>query len=285
MPQHHQATVLATPFAGAYATVVSSARHFAKHWHGTYGFGLLDDGAQRSASGQGSVEAFAGQIITTNPSEVHDGRPLGAASRRWRMLYLEPETFQTVLAGPDTRPGNLHLKRPVIDDPRLRRALQVLFERLQGSQSPCLGAADVLACDEALAWACGELVARHADQKPVASAKPKMSVARDCLIDQLADPPSLATLASMLNLSRYQLVRHFNQAFGMTPYAWLQQQRGERARGLIRQGMSLAQAAAASGYADQAHLTRSFTRQFGFTPGAWRLTHHPGSRGRNQVQD
>jgi AraC-like DNA-binding protein len=43
----------------------------------------------------------------------------------------------------------------------------------------------------------------------------------------------------------------------------------ERARHLIRHGADLAEAAAASGFSDQSHMTRIFTRQFGFTPGAW----------------
>jgi AraC-like DNA-binding protein len=38
---------------------------------------------------------------------------------------------------------------------------------------------------------------------------------------------------------------------------------------LIRRGTSLADTAAASGFADQSHMTRIFTRHFGFTPGAW----------------
>ncbi|HEV8690596.1 MAG TPA: AraC family ligand binding domain-containing protein, partial [Ideonella sp.] len=79
----HRTTLLATPFAGVYGVATSSGRHFPKHWHGTYGFGLLDGGAQTSASGRGIVDAHAGQVMTVNPGEVHDGRPLGGPSRRW----------------------------------------------------------------------------------------------------------------------------------------------------------------------------------------------------------
>jgi AraC-like DNA-binding protein len=39
---------------------------------------------------------------------------------------------------------------------------------------------------------------------------------------------------------------------------------------MIRLGHSLTDAAAASGFADQAHLTRSFRRTMGITPGAYR---------------
>jgi AraC-like DNA-binding protein len=54
------------------------------------------------------------------------------------------------------------------------------------------------------------------------------------------------------------------------PHAWLLQRRAEKARGLIRNGSSLAAAAASCGFADQSHMTRVFVRQFGFTPGAWK---------------
>jgi AraC-like DNA-binding protein len=73
----------------------------------------------------------------------------------------------------------------------------------------------------------------------------------------------------MAGLSKFQLLRRFEKAFGLTPHAWLLQQRAERARGLIRSGAGLAQVAAACGFADQSHMTRLFARQFGFTPGAW----------------
>ena len=55
----------------------------------------------------------------------------------------------------------------------------------------------------------------------------------------------------------------------LPPHSWLLHQRAERARSLIREGLSLVQAAAACGFADQSHMTRLFVRQFGFTPGAW----------------
>jgi AraC-like DNA-binding protein len=49
----------------------------------------------------------------------------------------------------------------------------------------------------------------------------------------------------------------------------------ERARQLIAAGGPLADAAAASGFADQSHLTRQFKQAYGVAPGTWRaLTQH-----------
>ncbi|HYU29433.1 MAG TPA: AraC family transcriptional regulator, partial [Gemmatimonadales bacterium] len=93
---------------------------------------------------------------------------------------------------------------------------------------------------------------------------------RERLADDSARVPSLADLAQLTGLSRYQVLRRFERAYGLPPHAWLLRRRAERARVLIRDGVTLAAAAAETGFADQSHLTRVFARQFGFTPGAWR---------------
>ncbi len=72
--------------AGTVAIEATSARAFGRHSHDTYGFGVIDGGAQRSSSGRGPVEAGAGDVITVNPGEVHDGAPIGCGPRTWRML-------------------------------------------------------------------------------------------------------------------------------------------------------------------------------------------------------
>jgi AraC-like DNA-binding protein len=263
----HRAEVKRTPWQGVYLTQIESSRHFARHWHDTFGIGLIDDGAHRSASGRGTVTAYAGHLISTNPGEVHDGQPLGAPARRWRMVYMDPAALQaSTLAPADTPNAGLALTRPVFDDPLLRGALQRLFALLMhATETP-----DALACDEAWALVCGRLLAQHASlAAPKRIAAPAMGRVRERLATDLTVAPSLAELAALAGLSRYQVLRHFAAAYGMPPHAWLRQHRVLRARALISQGHGLADAAAACGFADQSHMTRSFVQQLGFTPGAW----------------
>ncbi|MFL6664315.1 MAG: AraC family transcriptional regulator [Rhizobacter sp.] len=256
----HRCRLVPTPWPGVHGTHIESTRHYGRHWHDTYGFGVLEHGAHRSASGRGCVDAYAGDLITTNPGEVHDGHPLGAASRRWRMVYLEPHALVALTgAAPDVA-----LARPVFHDPRLRGALQRLFARLDAAPP------DRLACDEAIVEALGLLLDAHATTSPRQDAGGDVRRARDRLADETAHAPTLAELAETAGLGKYQLLRRFEAAYGMPPHAWLRAHRAERARSLIARGASLAQAAADCGYADQSHMTRLFVRQFGYTPGAWR---------------
>ena len=274
-PSPHRSHVFGSPWDGVYGTSIDSALHYGRHWHATYGLGLLEHGAQRSASGRGKVDAYAGDLITTNPGEVHDGQPLGGPSRRWRMLYLDPG----VIAGMkgDANDGiDVELTRPVIRDARLGDTLRRLFTRLDDwHAAPVLNSVESLACEESLVEVCGLLLDGHATASPGSEAAGDVRRVRERLADDLLSPPTLADMAAMTGLSKYQLLRRFEKAYGVPPHAWLVLQRAERARKLIRQGTSLAHAATDSGFADQSHMTRIFARQFGFTPGAWQRAQRP----------
>lgn len=264
-PPLHRCEVLAAPWPGVYAAVVHSERHYGRHSHGTFGFGVVASGAHRSCSGRGTVDAFAGQIVTTNPGEVHDGRPLGAPSRTWCTVYVEPEVLASMQARAPYR--DIAITQPVLVDAQLQAATQRLLQSLRLWQQH---STDALACEEALVQACGLLLARHSTHKETGVAgRPDLARVRQRIADDLLAPPTLAQLAIEAGISRFQLLRRFAAAYGCTPHAFLLQQRAERVRGLVRAGAGLADAAAAAGFADQSHMTRIFTRQFGFTPGAW----------------
>ena len=267
--KEHVARVLASPLKGVYSTHIDSAQQFGRHWHDTYGFGFLEHGAQEWFSGRGIVRGYPGEVITTNPGEVHDGRPLGPPTRRWRILYIDVDVM-TTLTAPER--GHAEITSPVIKDPLLVRILQGLFSRLErwNSRPPHARPVDSLAFEEALVASCVRLMARHGATRWRDVPSRDLQHIRERLADDSARCPSLADLARLTGLSRYQVLRRFERAYGLPPHAWLLRRRAERARVLIRDGCTLAVAAVETGFADQSHMTRVFARQFGFTPGAWR---------------
>jgi AraC-like DNA-binding protein len=267
----HVAKVVRGPVRGIHSTHTRSSQHFGRHWHDAYGFGILEEGAQRSASGQGRVDAFAGQVITSNPGEVHDGAPLGGPTRRWRILSVDTDVFSSIIGQGSTL---VEIIRPVIDDPRLFGVLGRLFRRIERwSARAGNRAVEALACEESLVAAAMLLVARHGTARVRADAPSSdLRQLRDRLADAPFEPPSLAQMAAMTGLSRFQVLRRFEKTYGLPPHAWLLSCRAEHALRLIRRGETLAGAAMASGFADQSHMTRVFARHHGFTPGAWRKT-------------
>ena len=103
---------------------------------------------------------------------------------------------------------------------------------------------------------------------------------------------TLSELAATVHLSPFHLARRFKETTGVSPHQYLIDVRVNAARALLNAGSgqrSLAEIAAAVGFADQSHLTRHFKRRFGVTPRQMRPrsqghrapragTHRPGRR-------
>jgi AraC-like DNA-binding protein len=250
--------------AGVLAVEAETAHAFPRHSHEQFGFGLIERGAQRSMSGRGVVEAEAGDLITVNPGEVHDGAPLGAAGRAWRMLYLDPALIaETACDANEGKTRTCEFVRPVLRNDALTNAFRTLYGALTAPQ----GAEAGLRRDEALALLVDRLI-RERPLEPLPAVPATIRHAQELLDDNPTVPVTLAELARASGLSRFQVVRGFSRAFGLTPHAYLVQRRIDLARQLIARGAALSDVAAASGFADQSHMTRHFVRRFGFPPGA-----------------
>ncbi|WP_430440155.1 AraC family transcriptional regulator [Shinella sp.] len=252
--------IVRTGLDGIEAVFADSRHTFARHTHETYGIGLIERGAQKSASGRGLVEAAAGNTITVNPGEVHDGAPIGGAARAWHMLYLQPALVQA--AAEDIFEGRPREEfyAPVLEDGRIAGLLSRLLTLLLDASAGALGREEQLLL---------LLAAVLREQAPRQDGPTAIGRARDRLDGDPASAVTLENLASECGLGRFRLVRDFARLTGLTPHAYLLQRRTELARRLIASGTPLAEAAIAAGFADQSHMTRNFTRRYGYTPGTY----------------
>ncbi len=112
---------------------------------------------------------------------------------------------------------------------------------------------------------------RAAPPRPKGLAAWQERRAKDFLMEHLAGDVSLADLASECALSRSHFSKAFKQTTGQSPHAWLVSQRVDSARRLLsKPGLSIAEIAAACGFADQSHMTRVFVAHVGVSPARWR---------------
>lgn len=240
-------------------------RHrYAPHCHEEFTVGVCVGGSEIIDYRGGRLHLVPGSIVVLAPGEVHTGRPGPGGGYAYRALYpAAPLLAEATRALP-------HFAEPVLDDPELATALCAAHTELSaGAAAP-----DPLEAESRLPWLLAALARRHgsapAARDTVTGARHLARTVRARLADDLLAPPSLAELAAELGLSRYQLLRAFRATVGMPPYAWLAQHRVARARAHLDAGRSPAQAAALTGFADQAHLTRWFRRVLGVTPAAYR---------------
>ncbi|NIC04934.1 AraC family transcriptional regulator [Halomonas sp. DX6] len=242
---------------------LASDRAFPRHSHDQYGIGLIAAGGQRSWSGIGQVDAVAGDIITVNPGEVHDGAPLRGTRRAWHMLYFDPVLVRQYIDGPD---APIEMARPALNDPLLLGLMRQLFHRLAAAPGNNLDLEE--RCCQLLGAAFSRHGSRRLDLTPCFPGN--IARVRQRLDDAPQQAVTLGELADMAGLSRYQLLRSFSRALGITPHAYLLQRRVLMVRHLIASGHSLSHAALEAGFSDQSHMSRAFSRQFGLSPGRYR---------------
>ena len=99
------------------------------------------------------------------------------------------------------------------------------------------------------------------------------ALARSVRSDGGRDQVLRTPMAPVLVLPRHHLIRAFRRETGLTPHAYLVDVRVRRARDRLRRGEAPSAVAAATGFSDQAHLTRAFKARFGVTPGVFRAAH------------
>jgi AraC-like DNA-binding protein len=246
--------------------VAETTHAFPRHSHDRFGVGVIVTGGHRSASGRGVVEARAHDAIMVNPGEVHDGSPLDERGRAWRMLYFEPSMLSDVaIELADATAHEIELTQPVVHD----QVLKELFDRLFAVSVEAQSVPDNLIREEAMLELLGHLVRTHATTRarsrlgrslgPIARARARID-------DDPSSPLTLTDLAADAGMSRFQLLRGFAHEMGLPPHAYRMQRRVALARRIIASGATLADAAAAAGFADQSHMTRAFVRLLGITP-------------------
>ena len=248
-----------------------------RHSHDTYSLGLTESGAQAfTCRGAGHVST-AGLVMAFNPDDPHDGHAATGTGFTYRMIHLAPALLTGLLTDlTGTVSGMPLFAAPVITDPALAAALRRLHRSLTGPASP-LEQSELLAAVSALA-------ARHVsgprlDLPRAAPATGLTTWDQAAAADRIraflhdddgAAGATLADVATAAGCSRFAAYRAFRSRYGLPPSEYQRLLRLRVARRALAGGAALADAAAVSGFADQAHLTRWFRRCYGITPGAYR---------------
>lgn len=243
------------------------AQRFARHTHEHYALGVITRGALGfDYMGRREV-AGAGEINIVVPGEAHSGQPALGDSWGYRMFYVEPAVLRQALPPGQ---GEAAFGSGVLRDPALAYAVVELHAQLEQD-----ALASPLEAQSRLLALLARWVRRHAQADRRARARapsrlPEVRRARELLEAHWRDKPTLAQLAQVEGLSPYQLLRAFVRSHGVPPHAWLVQRQVREACRLLGEGVAIAEAAHAAGFADQSHLNRHFKRVMGLTPGQYR---------------
>jgi AraC-like DNA-binding protein len=105
---------------------------------------------------------------------------------------------------------------------------------------------------------------------------PAVQQAMRLLEADLAEPWTLEQLSARVSLAPGYLIRLFGKSVGMSPMAYLNRIRAERAAGLLLETeLPIATIGATVGWHDPSHATRRFRSTFGLSPSQYRSAFRP----------
>lgn len=241
-------------------------RHtFDAHTHEAFGLGAIESGVERFRYRGSDHLAPAGSLVTMNPDELHTGRAETDSGWRYRMVYLDADVVERVSGDRGWHFGDAvgH------DAPRARR-VAALLDALWRADEP-------LAFDSLLHTLLAEF-RHHAHSARTAAPEGALRFAPvvDYLRAHLDRRLTLEELAAVAGLSPFHFLRQFKARYHATPQQMLMALRLFEAKRLLAAGDAPAEVAAATGLADQAHLTRAFARRYGVTPARYQRQTHRG---------
>jgi AraC-like DNA-binding protein len=257
----------ALPFIEARSIVDGREVCYTRHSHAHFSIGAITAGRSTYVHEQSQFEVSAGTVVLMNPGDVHACNPIDDQPWSYLMLYVDA-AWLTDLQHQLGFSDDLAFRRFAVThkpDADLFDGLKSLYEVLIDQQQ------DVLRKHSAAVEFFTEVQLRlNPVDQPLREPNFKLERAADFIRDHCTQLLKLEDICEAAQLSPSYLIRAFKQHYGMTPHAYLVNQRIQFARDQLRNGKLIADVALEAGFADQAHFQRAFKQHLAATPGQYR---------------
>ncbi|MGU9859334.1 AraC family ligand binding domain-containing protein [Pseudomonas sp. LF245] len=240
---------------------------YSRHAHEHFSIGAVTRGRSYYHYGADTFQIDAGTVVLMNPGDVHACNPIENEPWSYQMLYLDTPWMTDLQhqLGFSTDQGYRPFTTPYTRDAALYHGLLELYRTLVDEH------AEHLQKQSALVSFFTEVQQRlNPCDAPVRELNHKLERAGEYIREHCTQGLKLEDICAAAELSPSYLIRAFKQYYGLTPHAFLLNQRIQFARGQLRQGELIADVALAAGFADQAHFQRTFKQHFAATPGQYR---------------
>lgn len=242
-------------------------RPFLSHFHEYYVIGYIESGQRTLSCNSQEYAVRPGHILIFNPGDSHACVQSDGGTMDYRGLNISREIMLSLMEKPEGQQEPPVFSPNVIFDSETAGCLRSLHDLvISGSRGP--------GKEEQLLLLGTLLVQKYGQALPRPVPRYDEEVRRVCAFieENHGEHICLDQLCRCAGLSRSTLLRAFTRSKGITPYRYLENIRVSRAKKLLEQGVSPAEAALQSGFSDQSHFTNYFDRFLGLSPGAYRNT-------------
>ncbi len=192
------------------------------------------------------------------------------AGRRFTLHWENQPSFRETFLGLEPSDALFEIDRDLLTCGGGGAATDMMLDLLERDHGPALAA---IVADMCLHTRTGQ---RATTQRPARAPAPgshnaRLVAAIDYMNNHIEDAVEMGDVAAHVGLSRRQLERHFRRYLGATPAQYYLDLRVAHAHALLNEtGLSIAEIAAATGFASASQLSQRFRKRYGKPPGAYR---------------
>lgn len=233
---------------------------FPNHFHPYYVIGFIEGGKRHMWCCQKEYECEKGDMILFNPLDNHHCAPVDDTNLDYRAINIQPEIMQTMMEELFHTSKLPHFTTPLIKNCEFTQQLATLYDAIV--EQACM-----LEKEEALYFLMQPLLEGYMEKTDEAKTLEK-PIQQLCtyMKKHYAENITLQTLSDLSHFSKSYLLNAFTKQTGVSCYRYLQTIRIHEAKKMLEKGISVKEAALATGFNDQSHFTNFFKMFIGLTP-------------------
>ena len=231
------------------------------HSHYEFSFGVIDAGEAVYYNMGQNNHIGAGTTVTINQGDAHSCNP---KSGKWsyRMLFIASEwigRLQQEISGSEGY-DFLPFSNRYESDMLTYHSFDLLFKNLLSEENSLIS--ETLLIE----FLMQHLFRQHESNDIKKTDSLRVKRIKELIMDRLNMNLSLDEFSDCSGLSRYHLIRSFQQEFGQSPHAFQLDQRIAKSKLLLQNGYSIVDTANLLGFSDQSYFQRNFKKRLAPTP-------------------
>lgn len=233
------------------------------NWHKNIEIFLITDGKGVMQYSTESIPLSSEDIVVVNSSVLH--RPYSETGIGYYFLIID-DTF-CIENGIDV--SSFTFEKKFRSAETKSKFQSVIIEMNAYKEKPCQ--LSVIALRSAVLSLLADLCANHAtavgaDRSDEHASERHVKLVIDYVNEHFSEPICLETLAGLCSITKYHLAREFKKHTGQTVFTYLNSLRCKNAALCISKGMSVTDAAYASGFQSLSYFSRTYKSIMGQSP-------------------
>lgn len=226
--------------------------HFPLHYHAHYTLILVEEGEMVYQFADEPIRVQQGEAFLINPLDAHRNRP-GANGCVYQAIFLPLSTYA---ARYDTPPRFARQRLQAAEQVSVLQAYWLRIRQL-GSEAEK---------QQLLTGLGGWLLSQLSPVPPENTGPCRILPALQFIDRHLDEKLVVGQLAGLCFMSPFHFQRVFKKSTGLTPKAFIQQQRTELAKQRLQEGQPACETVYETGYFDQGHFHRAFRKMWVVNP-------------------